>query len=152
MNADQNDFSSFGRESPDWKGKKVARIAGVNVPDNKRVEISLRYLYGIGPTRATYICEKLGIAPATRMKDLTEDVLNAIRKEIEAEGYVIEGDLRRETQSNIKRLKEINSYRGTRHAKHLPLRGQRTKTNSRTVRGNKRMVAVSGRAKAGLKT
>ncbi len=141
MNADQNDFSSFGRESPDWKGKKVARIAGVNVPDNKRVEISLRYLYGIGPTRATYICEKLGIAPATRMKDLTEDVLNAIRKEIEAEGYVIEGDLRREISMNIKRLMDMACYRGLRHRKGLPVRGQRTRTNARTRKGPAKPVA-----------
>lgn len=126
---------------PIGKVKKVARIAGVNVPDNKRVEISLRYLYGIGPTRATYICEKLGIAPATRMKDLTEDVLNAIRKEIEAEGYVIEGDLRREISMNIKRLMDMACYRGLRHRKGLPVRGQRTRTNARTRKGPAKPVA-----------
>ncbi len=119
----------------------MARIAGVNVPDNKRVEISLRYLFGIGPTRATFICEKLGIATETRMKDLTEDVLNAIRKEIEAAGYVIEGDLRREVSLNIKRLMDMACYRGIRHRKGLPVRGQRTRTNARTRKGPAKAVA-----------
>ena len=120
---------------------KVARIAGVNIPDNKRAEISLRYLFGIGPARATFICEKLGIAKSTRMKDLTEDQLNAIRKEIEAQGYVIEGDLRREIAINIKRLMDIGCYRGVRHRSGLPLRGQHTKNNSRTRKGKRKTVA-----------
>jgi small subunit ribosomal protein S13 len=119
----------------------VARIAGVNIPDNKRAEISLRYLYGIGPTRATLICEKLGIAKSMRMKDLTEDQLNAIRKEIEAAGYVIEGDLRREIGLNIKRLMDMACYRGLRHRKGLPVRGQRTRTNARTRKGPAKAVA-----------
>ena len=134
-------FCSFGREVPIGKVKKVARIAGVNVPDNKRVEISLRYLYGIGPARATHICEKLGIATETRMKDLAEDTLNAIRKEIEAAGYVIEGDLRREITTNIKRLMDMACYRGLRHRKGLPVRGQRTRTNARTRKGPAKPVA-----------
>jgi small subunit ribosomal protein S13 len=119
----------------------VARIAGVNIPDNKRAEISLRYLFGIGPTRATLICNKLGIAKSARMKDLTEDQLNAIRKEIETAGYVIEGDLRREISMNIKRLMDMACYRGLRHRKGLPVRGQRTRTNARTRKGPAKPVA-----------
>lgn len=119
----------------------MARIAGVNIPDNKRAEISLRYLYGIGPARATLICEKLGIPKSMRMKDLTEDQLNAIRKEIEAAGYVIEGDLRREIGINIKRLMDMACYRGLRHRKGLPVRGQRTRTNARTRKGPAKPVA-----------
>jgi small subunit ribosomal protein S13 len=119
----------------------VARIAGVNVPDQKRVEISLRYLFGIGPTRATQICEKLGISKPTRMKDLTEDQLNAIRKEIESAGYVIEGDLRREISLNIKRLMDMACYRGLRHRRGLPVNGQRTRTNARTRKGPAKAVA-----------
>jgi small subunit ribosomal protein S13 len=119
----------------------VARIAGVNIPDQKRVEISLRYLYGIGPTRATQICEKLNIAKSTRMKDLTEEQLNAIRREIEAAGYVIEGELRRDIALNIKRLMDMACYRGLRHRKGLPVRGQRTRTNARTRKGPAKPVA-----------
>jgi len=119
----------------------VARIAGVNVPDQKRVEISLRYLFGIGPARATQICEKLGISKPTRMKDLTEDQLNAIRKEIENAGYVIEGDLRREISLNIKRLMDMACYRGLRHRRGLPVNGQRTRTNARTRKGPAKAVA-----------
>ena len=119
----------------------MARIAGVNIPDNKRAGISLRYLFGIGPARATLICEKLGIPKQTRMKDLTEDQLNAIRKEIEAAGYVIEGDLRREIALNIKRLMDMACYRGLRHRKGLPVRGQRTRTNARTRKGPAKAVA-----------
>ncbi len=119
----------------------MARIAGVNVPDQKRVEISLRYLFGIGPARATQICEKLGISKPTRMKDLTEDQLNAIRKEIESAGYVIEGDLRREISLNIKRLMDMACYRGLRHRRGLPVNGQRTRTNARTRKGPAKAVA-----------
>lgn len=127
------------------------RIAGVNIPMEKKIRISLTYIYGIGDTRAQKILADAKVDPELRANELTEDQVNDLRERVEKK-FVVEGDLRRETQSNIKRLKEINSYRGSRHAKHLPLRGQRTKTNSRTVRGNKRMTAVSGKVKAGLKT
>ena len=127
------------------------RIAGVNIPLEKKAVIALTYIYGIGDTRSSKILVDAKVDPETRMKDLKETEVNILREIIEKK-FTVEGDLRREVQSNIKRLKEINCYRGTRHAKHLPLRGQRTKTNSRTVRGNKRVTAVSGKAKAGLKT
>ena len=129
----------------------MARIAGIDLPKNKRGEIGLTYIYGIGNTRSRKILADAKVDPETRLKDLKESEVNAIREIVEKKNTV-EGDLRREVASNIKRLKEINCYRGSRHTKHLPLRGQRTKTNSRTVRGNKRMTAGSGKAKAGLKT
>ena len=127
------------------------RIAGVNIPMEKKAEIALTYIFGIGNTRSKKILADAKVDPETRMKDLKETEVNVLREIIEKK-FTVEGDLRREVSSNIKRLKEINCYRGTRHTKHLPLRGQRTKTNSRTVRGNKRVTAVSGKAKAGLKT
>jgi small subunit ribosomal protein S13 len=127
------------------------RIAGVNLPIEKKADIALTYIYGIGNTRSRKILADAKVDPETRLKDLKESEVNAIREIVEKKNTV-EGDLRREVASNIKRLKEINCYRGSRHTKHLPLRGQRTKTNSRTVRGNKRMTAGSGKAKAGLKT
>ncbi len=127
------------------------RIAGVNIPIEKKAAIALTYIFGIGNTRSSKILADAKVDPETRMKDLKETEVNILREIIEKK-FTVEGDLRREVQSNIKRLKEINSYRGSRHTKHLPLRGQRTKTNSRTVRGNKRVTAVSGKAKAGLKT
>jgi len=127
------------------------RIAGVNLPVEKKADIALTYIYGIGNTRSRKILAEANVNTETRLKDLKESEINAIREIVEKKNTV-EGDLRREVASNIKRLKEINCYRGTRHTKHLPLRGQRTKTNSRTVRGNKRVTAVSGKAKAGLKT
>jgi small subunit ribosomal protein S13 len=127
------------------------RIAGVNVPLEKKAAVALTYIYGIGDTRSLKILADAKVDPETRMKDLKETEVNVLRDIIEKK-FVVEGDLRRETSSNIKRLREINCYRGSRHTKHLPVRGQRTKTNSRTVRGNKRMTAVSGKAKAGLKT
>lgn len=127
------------------------RIAGVNIPLEKKAAIALTYIYGIGDTRSLKILADAKVNPETRMKDLKEAEVNVLREIVEKK-FTVEGDLRREVQSNIKRLKEINCYRGSRHAKHLPLRGQRTKTNSRTVRGNKRVTAVSGKAKAGLKT
>ena len=127
------------------------RIAGVNLPIEKKAAISLTYIFGIGNTRSQKILADAKVDPETRMKDLKETEVNVLREIVEKK-FTVEGDLRREVQSNIKRLKEINCYRGTRHTKHLPLRGQRTKTNSRTVRGNKRITAVSGKAKAGLKT
>jgi len=127
------------------------RIAGVVIPNDKRVDIALTYIYGIGNSRAKKILSEVNIVPETKVKDLKEDEANRLREQIEKKNTV-EGDLRREVASNIKRLKEIGCYRGLRHSRNLPVRGQRTKTNSRTVRGNKRMTAVSGRAKAGLKT
>lgn len=123
----------------------MARIAGVNVPDNKRVPISLTYVYGIGRTTAFAICEKLNIDVQTRMKDLTEDKLNEVRAEIDKDEYQIEGDLRREVALNIKRLQDMACYRGLRHRKRLPVRGQRTKTNARTRKG--KAIAIAGKKK-----
>lgn len=127
----------------------AVRIAGVNIPNEKRVEIALTYIHGIGRSRADKILAAAKVNPDTRVKDLKETEANALRELVEKK-YVVEGDLRREVQSNVKRLREIGSYRGLRHIKHLPVRGQRTKTNSRTVRGNKRVTMGSGKSKAGL--
>lgn len=121
------------------------RISGITLPENKRLEIALTAVYGVGRSRAKDIIEKLGLDMGMKTTELTADQENAIRREIEA--FKTEGDLKREVQQNIKRLKDIKSYRGTRHIKHLPARGQRTKTNSRTVRGNKRVTMGSGRRK-----
>jgi small subunit ribosomal protein S13 len=121
----------------------MARIAGINLPNEKRVEIALTYLYGIGLTLSQKILADLKIDPNTRVKDVSEDDLEKIRQYI-SKSYKVEGDLRTEVSQNIKRLKEINSYRGSRHAKNLPVRGQRTKTNSRTKRG-KKVTVGSGR-------
>lgn len=129
----------------------AVRIAGVTIPNDKRVEVALTYIYGIGLTKSQKILGQASVSPDVRVKDLTDDQVNLIRNLIEKQNKV-EGDLRREVLSNIKRLKDITSYRGTRHAKGLPLRGQRTKTNSRTTRGNARKTAGSGRAKAAQKT
>ncbi len=118
----------------------MARIAGVDLPREKRVEIGLTYVYGIGRTSAKKILEATGINPDTRVKDLTEDEIGKIREAIDRE-YTVEGDLRREVALNIKRLVEIGSYRGIRHRKGLPVRGQRTKTNARTRKGPKRTIA-----------
>ena len=118
----------------------MARIAGVDLPREKRVEIGLTYVYGIGRTSAKKILEATGINPDTRVKDLTEDEVGKIREAIDRE-YAVEGDLRREVALNIKRLVEIGSYRGLRHRKGLPVRGQRTKTNARTRKGPKRTIA-----------
>ncbi len=118
----------------------MARIAGVDLPREKRVEIGLTYVYGIGRTSAKKILEATGINPDTRVKDLTEDEIGKIRDAIDNE-YTVEGDLRREVALNIKRLVEIGSYRGLRHRKGLPVRGQRTKTNARTRKGPKRTIA-----------
>ncbi len=125
------------------------RIAGINIPDEKRSEIALRYVYGIGPKLAKDILAKTGINPDTRAKDLTPSEINKIKEALEE--YKIEGELRTEVKTNINRLKDIGSYRGTRHARHLPVHGQRTKTNTRTVRGNKRATATSGKRKVELK-
>ncbi|MFH1457533.1 MAG: 30S ribosomal protein S13 [Patescibacteria group bacterium] len=129
----------------------MARIAGVNLPNNKRIEIGLTYIFGIGNSRASKILKDLKFDPNIRVKDLKEEQIDILRQKIEKE-YRIEGDLRREILSNIKRLKEIKSYRGDRHSKNLPVRGQRTKTNSRTRRGNKRVTAGSGKKPAAQKT
>lgn len=127
------------------------RIAGVNLLNEKKIVTALAYLYGIGPSLSLKILQNLKINPDTRTKNLTEAEANALRTEIE-KNYRVEGNLRREVLANIKRLKEIRSYRGSRHAKGLPARGQRTKTNSRTVRGNVRKTMGSGRKPAGQKT
>ena len=117
----------------------MARIAGVDLPNDKRVEIGLTYIYGIGGTSARAILEQAGINPDTRVKDLTEDEAGKIRKIIDND-YMVEGDLRREVSMNIKRLMEIGSYRGIRHRRGLPVRGQKTKTNARTRKGPKKTV------------
>ena len=118
----------------------MARIAGVDIPNQKRVEIALTYIYGIGRTSAQKILEKTGINPDTRAKDLTEEEVAKLRDEIE-NAYTVEGDLRREVGMNIKRLVEINCYSGIRHRKGLPVRGQRTKTNARTRKGPAKTIA-----------
>lgn len=128
----------------------MARIAGVNLPSNKRIEIGLTYIFGIGRHRANKILDQAKININKRVKDLTVAEVETLRKIIE-NNYKIEGALRREISSNIKRLKEINCYRGMRHSKRLPVRGQRTKTNSRTVRGNVRQTMGSGRRAAAKK-
>ena len=117
----------------------MARIAGVDLPKDKRIEIGLTYIYGIGRPTSLAILEKAGINPDTRVKDLTEDEAGKIRKIIDEE-YLVEGDLRREVSLNIKRLMEIGSYRGIRHRRGLPVRGQNTKTNARTRKGPKKTV------------
>jgi len=122
----------------------MARVAGVDIPANKRVEISLRYIYGIGPNISKKILDQTGVDPNIRVKDLSDEDLIKIREVIDKECKV-EGDLRREVTFNIKRLIEIGSYRGLRHRRGLPVHGQRTKTNARTKRGPKRTVAGRGR-------
>lgn len=118
----------------------MARISGVDIPNAKRVEVALTYIYGIGPASAKNILAKTGINPDTRAKDLTEDDIAKLRDEIENH-YSVEGELRREVALNIKRLVEINCYRGIRHRKGLPVRGQRTKTNARTRKGPAKTIA-----------
>ncbi|MFA6551430.1 MAG: 30S ribosomal protein S13 [Patescibacteria group bacterium] len=129
----------------------VLRIAGVTIPNDKRAEIALTYIFGIGRTSANKILQQAQISRDTRIKDFSEDEANRLRNIIEKE-YKVEGDLRRDVSSNIKRLKDIGCYRGLRHSRGLPVRGQRTKTNSRTVRGNVRHTSVSGKKPAGQKT
>ncbi len=119
----------------------MARIAGVDLPREKRVEIGLTYIYGIGLPTAQKILKDAGVSPDVRVKDLTEDQEQAIRKAME--GYTLEGDLRREVALNIKRLTEIGCYRGIRHRRSLPVRGQRTKTNARTRKGPRKLVSKS---------
>ena len=129
----------------------MARIAGINLPPTKKVEIALNYIYGIGPKITRDILAVTKIDPSIRVKDLTDEQVNKLREIVEKK-YIVEGDLRRKITSNIKRLREIGCYRGTRHAKNLPTKGQRTKTNSRTVRGNVRRTMGSGKAKSAEKT
>ncbi len=118
----------------------MARIAGIDLPREKRIEIGLTYIYGIGATRAKEILAKTGIDPDVRVKDLTDDQ-EALLREVIEKSYTIEGDLRRETAMNIKRLSEIGCYRGLRHRRGLPVHGQRTKTNARTRKGPKKTIA-----------
>lgn len=125
----------------------MARIAGVDIPREKRVEISLCYIYGIGLTTSRKILEKTRVNPDTRVRDLSEEEVNRLREVIDRE-YKVEGDLRREVNENIKRLIEIGCYRGMRHRRNLPVRGQRTRTNARTRRGPKRTVAGKKKASA----
>jgi small subunit ribosomal protein S13 len=125
----------------------MLRISGVNVPDNKRIAISLTYIYGIGNSIAGRILSELKISPDKRTKDLSDEEQNSIRNYVEKR-VKAEGELKLEVRDNVKRLKEIGSYRGIRHQRGLPTRGQRTKTNNRTVRGNVRRTMGSGRVKA----
>ena len=118
----------------------MARIAGVNIPTQKRVEIALRYIHGIGPAKAKEICEKVGIAADRRVHDLTDSEVIQIRETIDRD-YLVEGDLRREVAMNIKRLMDLGCYRGLRHRKGLPVRGQRTHTNARTRKGPAKAIA-----------
>jgi small subunit ribosomal protein S13 len=127
----------------------MARISGVNIPLNKRVEIGLTYIYGIGRSRSNELLAKVGIEPARKVRDLTEDEVVQLRELIDG-SMTVEGDLRRERSQAIKRLQEIGSYRGLRHRRGLPVRGQNTKTNARTRKGPKRMQ-VAGKKKAAKK-
>lgn len=122
----------------------MARLAGITIPSEKRIVIALTYIYGVGPTTAKKVLAQAKVDANIRTKDLSEDQINAIRAVLE-KGRRLEGDLRREVLGNVKRLKEISAYRGSRHSRHLPAHGQRTKTNSRTVRGNIRRTMGSGR-------
>ena len=126
----------------------MARLAGVDLPRDKRMEIALTYIFGIGRTRSLEILGRTGISPDLRTKDLTDEQLTVLRDDIEG-NYKVEGDLRREVQGDIRRKIEIGCYEGTRHRRHLPLNGQRTKTNARTRKGPKKTVA--GKKKAGKK-
>jgi len=125
----------------------MARIAGVNIPDNKRIEVALTYIYGIGLSASQKVLKQANINPDTRTHKLTNEEIGRLRDTVEKQ-YKVEGELRQEKMMNIKRLKDIGCYRGVRHAKGLPVRGQRTRTNTRTVRGNVRHSAGSGRKKA----
>ncbi len=116
----------------------MARIAGVNIPDNKHVIISLGYVYGIGPTTAKILCDTTGISPSSKVSDLSEEDLDSLRSEISK--IIVEGDLRREISMNIKRLMDLGTYRGIRHRRGLPLNGQRTKTNARTRKGPRKPI------------
>ncbi len=122
----------------------MIRISGINLPDEKIIEVALTYVYGIGPSTSKKLLKKLEIDPKTKTKVLSPEQANKLRDEIEKK-YKVEGELKHEVKMNVKRLKEIGSYRGSRHQKGLPVHGQRTKTNSRTVRGNVRRTMASGR-------
>jgi small subunit ribosomal protein S13 len=122
----------------------LARIAGVNIPTNKRVRIALRYIYGIGPAKAREICDKLAIEESRRVNQLTDDEISRLRETIDRD-YRVEGDLRREVAMNVKRLMDLGCYRGLRHRRGLPVRGQRTHTNARTRKG--KAVAIAGKKK-----
>jgi small subunit ribosomal protein S13 len=128
----------------------MARIEGVDLPRNKRIEVALTYIFGIGPTRAGQIIKESRVNPDTRVKDLTETEIGAMRESI-SKNYKVEGDLRREVQMNIKRLVEIGCYRGMRHRRNLPAHGQRTRTNARTAKGPKKTVAGRGRRRGAAK-
>ena len=128
----------------------MPRIAGINIPDEKRIEVALTYVYGIGLSRSREILKKAKIDVDLRAGKLSADQTNDLRKIVESE-YKVEGDLKRQVMLNVKRLKDIGSYRGGRHTKGLPSRGQRTKTNTRTIRGNKRSTMGSGRVKVDKK-
>ena len=119
----------------------MARVAGVDIPDNKRIEFALRYIHGIGPSLAKGIVERLGLEANPRVKDLTDEELNNVREAVDRGGLLVEGDLRRQTTQNIRRLVDIGCYRGFRHRRNLPVRGQRTRTNARTKRGARKTVA-----------
>ncbi len=125
----------------------MARISGIDLPRQKRIDIALRYIYGIGPMRADEVLEKAQVNPAIRVKDLSEAEVSRIRTIVDRD-YKVEGDLRREIAMNIKRLQEIGTYRGQRHRRNLPVRGQRTRTNARTKRGSRKTVAGRRRSKA----
>lgn len=127
----------------------MARIEGVDLPRNKRVEVALTYIYGIGPSRSKQILDQTGVNPDTRVKDLTEAEVQSLRESVGQ--FRVEGELRREVQLNIKRLVEIGCYRGLRHRRSLPVRGQRTRTNARTRKGPKKTVAGRGRRRGAKK-
>lgn len=129
----------------------AVRIAGVTLPEQKRIGIALTYLYGVGRTRSGELLARAGVDSKVRTRDLTEKDVSALREALAAAGVRVEGELRRDVVEHIRRLKEIGSFRGTRHIRHLPARGQRTRTNSRTVRGNVRRTAGSGRRSAAEK-
>ena len=128
----------------------MARIEGVDLPRDKRVEVGLTYLYGMGPTRSRETLVATGVSPDTRVRDLTEDEITRLREHI-GQHYTVEGDLRREVQLSIKRLIDIGTFRGLRHRKNLPVRGQRTRTNARTRKGPKKTVAGRGRRRGAKK-
>ena len=130
----------------------MPRILGIDIPNNKRLDIALRYIYGIGPVKANEIVERSGIPASTRARELTEQQLAKIVHAIQEGGYIVEGDLRRELGGNLKRLQAIRSYRGMRHQRGLPVRGQRTSTNARTRKGPKKTVGVkrNPNAKSGI--
>ena len=125
----------------------MARLVGVDLPRDKRMEVALTYIYGIGRTRSLALLKATGISPEMRSKDLTDEQVTALRDAIEAGEYKIEGDLRREVQADIRRKMEIGSYQGIRHRRHLPVRGQRTKTNARTRKGPKKTIAGKKKAR-----